>query len=104
VETKLAADINGFPFQLKEPGMLMLFSTVRMEQSLDSARWAMEKSLDATRTATFTDEEVNRAKASMLKDIEIELNNSSASATTSPSGLRWATGACSSSIATASRR
>ncbi|HEX7938155.1 MAG TPA: pitrilysin family protein [Gemmatimonadaceae bacterium] len=76
VETKLAADINGFPFQLKEPGMLLLFSTVRLEQSLDSARWAMEKALDDTRTATFTDEEVNRAKASLLKNIEIELNNS----------------------------
>jgi zinc protease len=76
VEGKLAASINGFPFQFREPGMLMLFADVRMEQSLDSARAAMERTLDAARTSTYSAEEVDRARTSMLKNIELSLNNS----------------------------
>ena len=76
VETKLAASVNGFPFQLREPGMLLLFSEVRMEQSLDSARKAAEVLLDGARNSTYTAEEVDRARTNLLKNIELELNNS----------------------------
>jgi zinc protease len=76
VESKLAASVNSYTFQLREPGMLMLWSDVRLEQSIDSARAAMEKTLDAARTSTFTAEEVDRARTAILKNIELSLNNS----------------------------
>jgi zinc protease len=76
IDTKLAASVGGFPFQLREPGMLMLYAEVRLEQSLDAARTATEKLLDDARGATYTQEEVDRAKTAMVKNIELSLNNS----------------------------
>jgi zinc protease len=74
VDGKLAASVNGFPFQLREPGILLLFAELRSEQSLDSARAAMARVLD--RVSNVTDEEVDRARTAMLKNIELSLNNS----------------------------
>ncbi|HUF28469.1 MAG TPA: pitrilysin family protein [Gemmatimonadaceae bacterium] len=74
VERRLASSVSGFAFQLKEPGMLHLSAQLRMEQSLDSARRVMQQVLDTART--FTAEEVDRAKTSMLRNIELTLNNS----------------------------
>lgn len=74
IDTKLAAQINGFAFQLKEPGMLMPAAMLRMEQSADKARQVMAAVLDTSRT--FTAEEVDRAKVALLKNIELALTNS----------------------------
>jgi zinc protease len=76
VETKLAAEVTSFTQQLAEPGMLMLGAQLRMEQSLDSARVALERTVDAARTGAFTAEEVQRAKDALIRGITLRLNNS----------------------------
>lgn len=74
VDTRLAASVNGFAWQFKEPGLLMPFAQLRVDQSLDEARKVMETVLDTSRT--FTAEEVDRAKTEFLKNIELAFNNS----------------------------
>src|SRR5688572_9014158 len=76
VDTKLAATVSGWSQRFKEPSLLVTYATLRQEMSLDAARTALERTLDALRNAPVTDEEVNRAKASLLKNIELTLNNS----------------------------
>ncbi len=76
VEPKLAAETGAFDFQLKEPGVLLAYAQVRQEQSLDSARVAMEQALNDVVTNPPTAEEVDRAKATLLKNVDLELNAS----------------------------
>jgi zinc protease len=76
IDTKLAGTVNGNAFQLREPGLLLAWAEVRKEQSIDSARTAMESALDAAAKSAFSAEEVERAKTDLLKDIELGLNNS----------------------------
>ena len=76
VETKLAAEIAGFNQQLREPGMMMLGAQLRMDQSLDSARVALERTVDEARAGTFTQDEVQRAKDALIRGITLRLNNS----------------------------
>src|SRR6185503_14265771 len=65
---------NGFALPFREPGMLIAWAELRKDQSLDSARKIMDLTLDGARS--FTQEEVDRAKADLLKDVELGLNNS----------------------------
>lgn len=76
VETKKASDASGFNFQLKEPGVLIGYANVRKEQSLDEARAGLIQAIEAAATTPPTPEEVERAKTSLLKDIDLLLNNS----------------------------
>jgi len=61
---------------LRDPSLMYVFVNLREDQSLDSARAALEKVADEARTGTFTAEEVDRAKTSLARDIALELNNS----------------------------
>ena len=74
VDTRLAASVTGFALPFREPGMLLALAELRMDQSLDSARAVMERTFDGAQT--FTGEEVERAKTSLVKNIELSLNNS----------------------------
>lgn len=76
VDTRLTSTVSGWPQRFREPSMFMTYATLRKEQPLDSARWAMERALDAARSSTFTDEEVSRARNALLKNTELTLNNS----------------------------
>jgi zinc protease len=76
VDAKLAASITGLTFDLREPGVIIAWADIRKEQSLDSARTAMLRVLDETRTATFTAEEVERARNEVVSSIEQVLDNS----------------------------
>ena len=76
VDTKLAASVTGLTFDLREPGVLIAWADIRKEQSLDSARTAMLRVLDETRTATFTPAEVERARNEVVSSIEQVLDNS----------------------------
>ena len=76
VDTKLAATVSGWSQRFKEPSLLVTYATLRQEMSLDAARTALERTLDAVRSSPVTEEEVDRAKASLLKNIELTLNNS----------------------------
>jgi zinc protease len=73
VEPGLAASVSGIMFETREPTLLMAYANLRLDQSLDQARAAMEGVLDTARA--FTAEEVDRARTAMLRAIELSLNN-----------------------------
>ena len=76
VETKKASDAGAFDFQLKEPGALIGYANVRKEQSLDEAKSALIQAMEGAASTPPSAEEVERAKTSLLKDIDLLLNNS----------------------------
>ena len=76
VEPKLAANTGALNFQLKEPGVLIALAQVRQASSLDSARRALVQVLDGFAASEVTDDEVNRAKAEILKEMQQTLNTS----------------------------
>lgn len=76
VETKKAANVGGFQFQLKEPGMAIFTAQVRKEANLDEARDAMLKTVENLAQDPPTKEEVDRSKTELLKDIDLSLNDS----------------------------
>jgi zinc protease len=76
VEQKKAASIGSFAFQLREPGVLLSFAEVRRENSLDSAQAILTDVVESVAAQAPTAQEVDRAKTSLLKNIELALNNS----------------------------
>jgi zinc protease len=76
VDTKKAATVGASAYQLKEPGILYAYARVREEDPLDSASVALERTLDSVVTVPPTAEEVERGKALLLRNIELNLNNS----------------------------
>lgn len=76
VETKKAISVSNFQFQTHDPGASIFFSVVPKESSIEAARDAMLQTIDDLAKNPPTVEEVERARQKMLKDIELELNNS----------------------------
>lgn len=76
VEPGLATSVGATSYALREPGVLIAYAEVRLDQSLDDARAALVETLDALRTNPPTDEEVERARASRLRSIRLTLTNS----------------------------
>jgi zinc protease len=76
VETKLASSQWGFAPGLKEGGFIYLNADVRKENDLNAAKEAMLATLDDLRENPPSQEEVDRAKASILKDFNLAYNNS----------------------------
>jgi len=76
VDTKIAANVASYAYQLKEPGMLLASAQLRNGGAIDSARAVLERTLDGMQTSPITDEEVTRAKTTLLKDIDLLLQNS----------------------------
>ena len=75
VESKKAASVFGFPFIFGEPSLLLVGAQLRQEQSLDEAREIMLKVLEDIAKNPITKDEVERAKANLLKEIELKLNS-----------------------------
>jgi zinc protease len=76
IDTKLVANAQAFGFQFREPGMMFAYAQLRANGPVDSARAALERTLDAAATAPVTAEEVARAKTALLKNIDLLLANS----------------------------
>ncbi len=76
VDTRKASDVGSDAFQFHDPGMLLAFAQVRKEDSLDSARVALEQALADVVKTPPTAEEVERGKATILKNIDLTLNSS----------------------------
>lgn len=76
VDTKKASSVGGFLFQLREPGVMFFSTEVRVQQSLDSARQIFLAVLDSAATKPITKEDVERARTSLLKNVELTLNSS----------------------------
>ena len=75
VETKKASAVGGFGFALKEPSYNLFFAQLRKEDSLDAVRSAMTETIENAAKTPPTKEEVERARTSLLKDIELSLND-----------------------------
>jgi zinc protease len=76
VETRKATSVSGYFQPLHDPGFLMFSAEVRQDQSLDEARTALLQTLDAAAgAAPITQEEVDRARAMILKHVDLMLNN-----------------------------
>jgi zinc protease len=78
VETSKAAGVFGEALQLAEPGLIGFGAQVRADQSLDAALALLIASVEKTSVKPITDAEVERARAQLLKQIELNLNNSGA--------------------------
>ncbi|MEE8361840.1 MAG: pitrilysin family protein [Gemmatimonadales bacterium] len=76
VKPGLAARVGVFGFQLREPGVLLAFAEVRMEGDLDLATVAMIETFETVADQPMTEEEVERAKTKLLKNIELGFNAS----------------------------
>jgi len=75
VESKKASSVFGFNLQTKEPGYTMFVSELRKDNSLDDVRNTMTETIENFAKTAPTKEEVERAKTSMLKDIDLSLND-----------------------------
>ena len=76
VETKKATSVGGYFMALHDPGFLMFDAEVRQDQSVADARSAMLAALDAAAgPEPITEPELQRARTSILKNIQLMLNN-----------------------------
>ncbi|MGE3949518.1 MAG: M16 family metallopeptidase [Blastocatellales bacterium] len=76
VETKKAAQVLGMAMTFAEPSLILLGAEVRKEQSLDEARNELLKVVESVASQPVTKEEVDRARANLLKEVELGLNSS----------------------------
>jgi zinc protease len=76
VETEAAARVGAMDLQLREASPLLLFAQVREGRSLDEAAQLVTATVDGLLTDPVTDEEVERAKAALLKNSELLFTNS----------------------------
>lgn len=76
VETKKAAGVFNFPVIFGEPSLLIVGAEVRLEASLDDAQKALLQVVEDAAKTPVTQEEVNRARDNLLKQIELNLNSS----------------------------
>ncbi|HEX6182495.1 MAG TPA: pitrilysin family protein, partial [Pyrinomonadaceae bacterium] len=76
VEAKKASSVFGFNFQWRDPTLAVFGAEVRQGDSLDAARDALVQTVEGIATNPPTKEEVERARAQLLKNIELAMNNS----------------------------
>jgi len=76
VDSKKASFTGAFSYQWKEPGLLMTYAQVLKEKSLDDAKQTMMQTLDGITANAPTQEEVDRAKNELIKNIELMFNSS----------------------------
>src|SRR5215470_2207990 len=75
VESKKAVRIGGASYRLRDPGYWLVAADTRKEQSIEDAQRVMLETLDSLSARPVTDAEVARAKAAILKSIELGLND-----------------------------
>lgn len=76
VKKKLAASAFGFGFQLAEPGAVLFMAQVAKDKDIVPAEKALLETIETTAKTPITKEEVERAKTKLLKQIELQFNNS----------------------------
>jgi zinc protease len=76
VESQKASRIFGNSFQWRDPTVAMFGAEVRMGSSLDDARETLLETIEGLRAHPPTADEVERARAQLLKNIELNLNRS----------------------------
>lgn len=76
VDTKKASGTGTFAYAWKEPGLLMAYAQVLKEKPLDDAKNTFLQTLDQISTTPATQEEVDRAKNELIKNVELMFNSS----------------------------
>jgi zinc protease len=76
VDTKKVSYQFGYSFALKDPGFAYFGAEVLKDKDVNDAFTTMKKTLDDVKTMTFTKEEVDRAKATAAKNLDLLLGNS----------------------------
>ncbi|MDQ3635523.1 MAG: insulinase family protein [Acidobacteriota bacterium] len=75
VETKKATGVFDINFEFKEPSFLMFLAQLSKTASIDAARDTLIETIEKIGDKPPTKEEVDRAKTSILKNIELTLND-----------------------------
>ena len=75
VEKKLASNVNPWGFDLAERGYLVVMAELSKTQSLAEARKVLVEELEGLQKNPVTEEELKRAKASLLSEIDKIINN-----------------------------
>jgi zinc protease len=76
VETKKAATVSSEFIPRRDPGDIGFSATVRKEASLEEAKNALLSTVEGAAAAPISKEEVERARARLLRDIDLQLTNS----------------------------
>jgi zinc protease len=76
VETKKATQVLNFSFQQREPGISIFGAVVAKDNPLDPARDGLLQVVENFTSNPPTTEEVERARGSLIKDIDLALNSS----------------------------
>ncbi len=76
VESKKASSVFSISFPTKEPGFLLFAAELKKEMSMDTARAAMNDTVENLANNPPTKEETDRARTALLKNIELSLNDS----------------------------
>lgn len=75
VETKKVSAVWAWNPSLRDPGLMYFNFDVPKSNNLDEVANAVKKELDKVVTIQYTDEDLKRAKAKLLKNIESQKNN-----------------------------
>ncbi|GAB4025113.1 M16 family metallopeptidase [Spirosoma koreense] len=75
VETKKASQQYGYSFTTKDPGYVYFAAEMLKDKPLDDAKVALLSTLDSVAIKTPSKEEIDRAKAKLLKDVELSFKN-----------------------------
>jgi zinc protease len=76
VESDKAVDAGMDQYELHDPGFLMATVRLKNEQSIEEARAIALKTIAGVAAEPPSKDEVDRAKSKLLKQIDLELNNS----------------------------
>jgi zinc protease len=78
VRRRLASSVYGFPFGLQEPGAILFGAEAAEGTEGPALLQALVESIESAAQTPFTAEEVERAKAELLRERELQMANSQA--------------------------
>ncbi len=76
IDTKKASNSFSFMMQMREPGAALFMAEVRKENDQEEVKDIMIETIEGLAKNPPTEEEVERAKTKLLKNIELSLNSS----------------------------
>ena len=75
VETQKASSVGGGVLSLHDPGIMAFIAEVREENSLEEARDILLDTVEKAAESPITEEEMERARTAILKNIDLTLND-----------------------------
>lgn len=76
VEENIASRVFGFNFQWQDPGLALYFAQLDQDTDVEVAEQAMLDVIESVENEPITEEEVERIKRNLLKNIELAFNSS----------------------------